>query len=849
MILVITEKPSMSKKIGAALGLAFAGGRYEGVYDGKDIVMMNLRGHILTLKNPDEIAPEITWDTLDLFKDFPRRFELKIAPAMKSDRKGGTPADMYARIEAQLKRSDLEEVWLATDADDEGELLGWEVLEYANHQGPVKRIWISRGEDKKALNEAFENRFDASKTRCIAHAAEAKRRADWMYMYLVRTCTYLARRQAFGPNLGTGKGAEAVFSVGRVQTPALSMIVTRDKEIENFVKKNHFLISGAFEKQGQSLRAKMLVEYTPEVRNMSLPGIEWEPQGRPEDNKPDRPLFVDKGLVESFRDNLKQHADQAVVAEYTEGRRQKQPPKPYSLTDAQKDIGKKLKLSGSKVQLIVSDLYEQGYTSYPRTPNAELPMSMYTQDEIVGMCDAVRGIPDFQEVADRIKKIHVEKNDTYEAFVPKCFVNKEMGHTGLVPTHSKMTAGRLADLRPQKKDDKGKTATPEQMAGVYKMIVARFLAAMLPPAELATQKGKIVVPVEDLLKNPKSTFSIKGERIVDKGFLNYFGDEGQATTFPPLSEGERIRLSSVDLKPETTRPPHRYDTATLPKEMENVAKLVSDPKYKRILEKSEGIGTPATREAIIKVLINRGYVEVKKEEFYSTQKGRDVINALPNSFVSPETTAIWEGFLAQIKEADEETALAKQAEFVTRQGDRINKLIYQFIDHYGPKMKELVVTASKTSANMMKLLQAIEKASGKKAPPNAKNDSNVANKFIKENYSYIEELKKAPPSEAQINLAKKLSDQLKIEIPEDVLTNKIACAKFIDKNIASTPPSEAQIKFAKKLASEMEDAKKPSEEIYKSSKLCREFIDKALGNDKKSGSKNRKPATRSRKTS
>lgn len=841
MILIITEKARISKKYAAVMKLAYKEGAMRGTYEGKEVVMLNASGHLLTLKYPNEVVEGITWESIDLFRKIPRHFELRVQDPSPNAKKGNTPEDMYKKILKELKRNDLEEVWLATDADDEGELLGWEILWHARYNGPVKRVWLSRGEDSASIKKALQERFDGSKTRSIAHAAEARRRADWMYMFLVRTYSYFGKYNALGPNLGEGQGKKAIVSIGRVQTPTLAMIVKRDREIENFVAQDHFTVGASFKKENAEITGKLDINYTQDFRETEPAGISWLPQGKPDENKPDKPLFIDRDMVDGFSSRLKGASSGAVVSHYEEGTRLSNPPITYSLTDAQSDIGKKLKISGGLVQHIISDLYEQDMISYPRTTSAELPISLYTESEMTAILKAIGHHSELKSAAEKVKAIHVDNNDTaYEKFTPKVFSSKEMAHHGLIPTHKAISEDKLNDLSPKKQDGNAIPHTAKQMRDVYLLISKRFLQAMLPPAKLATQKGKIMIPVEDMLGNDKTYFSIKGERVVDPGYLSFFGNSEKDGSYPALVVGEATPLDAIDIKSERTKPPVRYNEASLPKEMENVAKHITDPKYKKIIKNAEGIGTPATRAAIIDTLIGRGYIECTKGAYHSTQKGRDLIDIIPQQFSSPETTAIWEEYLSQIKGCNEEDALVKQANFVEKQALRLEKLIDKVIETFTPKMGERRIAAPKNvSEKMKKMIDAIAKVKGETPPRGVKSDGTKASQYITENKPLLdqarEKARSAPPTEAQLKMVERILPHLPggASVADEVKTSKISCSRFIDQYRAYIPPSENQINLAKKLAEDLPDGEKPSEDVFKSAEKCSDFISKHISKKKK----------------
>jgi Topoisomerase IA len=848
MKILLTEKKDQAEKLAKTMGWRQGKGCFEGKFEGDSIKVVWARGHLVTLKNPDEVVEGLPWDDPSKLLPIPQLFPIKIGDDIKGAPPAAQPKAYLDNIKYHMKEG-VSEFIIATDSDREGEAIGWYVLLYLGYTGPVRRAWFSAGLDEKSLREAMSNLRPSSFTKSWYRAAEARGRSDWAYMFLVRAYTHYASYSVFGSNLGQGSGRSRVMSVGRVQTPALAIIVRRDIEIENFISKDHFKISGLFSAIGSSnsLEAAYSPLVTAEIIEQQPTGVTWEPSkivGKDGEPDPlDTPLFTDKTIVDSFKSRLMAAKNNAKVFSYKEGFRKENPPKTFSLIDAQAAIAKECKISANLAQTILEDLYEQGWTSYARTSKSDLPINFYEPSERNGLLSSLLKLPETQSQARIAMDIHNGTHAKYTKFTPSVFTNKQLEHHGIVPTHQVMTPSEFSGLAPAKKDNDGKIKhKSEHMQAAYLIVVKQFIQALYPAAEYATQDVVFTVPVKDLLGYSDSIFKAKGERITEPGWRTAFSENAEKdSTFPSVKTGELVTLNNIETRAAQTKPPVRYTEITYPKALENVGKEVKDPQLRKRLKDSEGIGTPATRKTIIETLIAREYIEIKKSVFYSTKKGRDLVNVVPKWMSSPETTALWEDYLVKMcEQKDDSIAIRMRDDFVGKQIDQLEKLIRELMSAYngnlGAKIQATPKIVSQKMKDAIKLIAEKKKIS---IPTGALSDPAKAKLFLE---THMTKRGDGPldttPSEGQVKFVQSLISSLPAGtlVPENVLTDRKACSDFIEKSKKFAAPSAGQIEFAKKLIAKLPPGISAPDGVLTSGLICSSFIEEQTKDWKSKGS-------------
>ncbi|WP_062286009.1 DNA topoisomerase III [Neomoorella mulderi] len=388
-----------------------------------------------------------------------------------------------------------------------------------------------------------------------------------------------------------------LLSVGRVQTPTLALVVAREREIRAFKPEPYFEIWATFRKStGETYRGKWFRE------------------------KQDR--LHDRQEAE----NLTKISAGGIVEKIEQKEAREQPPQLFNLNDLQKEANKKYGLTAQKTLDAAQALYEKHkLLTYPRTDSRHLTAAL-VRDTLAGRLEALTGIPDYAGLVPKnlpqLGKRYVDDS-------------KVSDHHALIPTAS----------RP----DLSKLSPAEQK--VYDLVVRRFLAIFYPDARYAVTRVVTAAGGEKFLSH--------GRVELDRGWKAVYGrqDEDEAEskdeesqTLPQLVEGEEVAVQGVEVKAKQTRRPQRYTEATLLAAMENAGRLVEDKEMADTLKTAGGIGTPATRAAIIERLIQVGYLRREKKNLLPTAKGETLIGLVPEEVKSVELTARWEEGLKEIEE-------------------------------------------------------------------------------------------------------------------------------------------------------------------------------------------------------
>jgi DNA topoisomerase III len=511
------------------------------------------------------------------------------------------------------------EVVISTDADREGELIGRLILNHAKYKGSIKRLWLSALDDKsikKALNEIK----DGSETEPLYFAGLSRQRADWMSgINFTRACSNI-----FG-------GIGNVYSVGRVQTPTLNMIVKRDLEIENFISKPYYTITALFNNtSNNSISSEWIVS---------------------EDAKGD-----DDGRC------LKRETASAVVdkcrgkngfiKEYKIEKKKKPAPLPFSLSDLQKKANIKYGLSADSTLKIAQSLYEKyKLTTYPRSDCNYLPISQFEE---------VKNI--FNSLSKLNSSMNVLLDKCNLSFKSKCWNDKkvnESSHHAIIPTsNDKVNLSSMNDMERK----------------VYDLVVKQYLSQFM--GEYVYNQTSILIECE------QEEFKTSGIQLLEPGWKSALAREDNKSNdndqlLPSLTKGETVNCADINLLEKETKPPARYTEATLLSAMKNAGRSIDDKDMKKILAEVQGLGTEATRASIIETLKSRAYISVEKRKYLiSTDKGRSLITQIPESLKSVEITAKWEEKLNLIakKKYDYKTFLDQQIDNVKNQLQDLLKL-------------------------------------------------------------------------------------------------------------------------------------------------------------------------------
>ncbi|EAH6518061.1 DNA topoisomerase III, partial [Campylobacter jejuni] len=563
MKLFIAEKPELGRAIAEGLDGNYKSG--EGYIQKGDNIVTWAFGHILELAKPEEYDEKYKlWKLEDL--PLPIK-EFKYLPKKESKKQ--------LKIICDLIHSDkITSIVNCGDADDEGQILVDEIIQYSKTSKPVFRVLINDLTPKAVKEEIAKIKPNAD-FKGMSERGFARSQADWIVgINLTRAYTIMARKN----------GYEGILSVGRVQTPILALIVNRDKEFENFKSINYYSLLGDFNINNNTIKARLKTE--------------------------------DKILDENLAKEIKESCEnQNAKINLKIENKKEYPPLPYNLLVLQAECAKLFGFSPDKTLEITQILREKHKAiTYNRSDCQYLPETMFEQ------------APNILNII----KENLNSNDEIQALIDssdltiksKAFNDANISaHYGIIPTQNKISS----------------QLTQDELV-VYNLIAKRFIIQFFHPREYQTTTINLEVNQRIFTatqnKTTKSGFRSLWQNIDSEEEQE--NNENDINDLSILKNGDIAKCSLIQIEKKQTKPRPYYTMTTLLKDLNSVAKYVSDERIKKLLiEKdkdkkgeSGGIGTPATRSNHIKTLIEREYIEVskdKKQIIKSTKKGRDLI--------------------------------------------------------------------------------------------------------------------------------------------------------------------------------------------------------------------------------
>lgn len=575
--IVLAEKPSVGRELARVLGCT---GRDKGFSEGPSHIVTWALGHLVELAQP--VA----------YSESYKRWSLRDLPMLPQELKQEVieqTAEQFAIVTALFSRPDVDGLVIATDAGREGELVARWIMKLGGWKGPVQRLWISSQTDS-AIRAGFAALKDGDAYLNLYAAAESRAAADWyvgMNVTRAMTCRY-----------------DAKLSAGRVQTPTLAIMCTREDEIDAF--------SGSF--------------YWTLKADFGSFSASW----RGED---DSARITSAQLAEDLEKSLPGRTGK--VTSLTAQEKSVLPPLAYDLTELQKDANNVLDFSAKQTLDVLQRLYEaHKIVTYPRTD------SRYISHDIVAtLPDRLRALagtpfgPRASLYAGGMLRVDEQR------FVQDAQVTD---HHAIIPTELKVDVKRL---------------NTEEKA-LWELIVIRFLEVLSPDytytstsleAEVDGQKfvTRLTVPVTQGWRDIA--------RVIGRRSAVADEDEGDSdSSLADLKEGDEVTIASVKTRRMTTAAPERYTEATLLSAMEHAGRFVDDASLKKRL--GNGLGTPATRADIIEKLLQNRYIERDGKSLVPTPRGRELIRLVPDQLRSPELTGRWEERLAGISDGSEDAA-------------------------------------------------------------------------------------------------------------------------------------------------------------------------------------------------
>lgn len=590
--LIIAEKPSVAQDIVRALTpTAGKFEKHDEYFEGEHHIVTSAVGHLLEIKAPEEFdVKRGKWSFANL-PVIPPHFDLNPIDKSKS---------RLAAIVKLVKRKDVTELINACDAGREGELIFRLIQQHSKSKHPVKRLWL-QSMTPAAIRDGFDHLRSDKQMLPLADAARSRSEADWLVgINGTRAMTAFNSRD----------GGFFLTTVGRVQTPTLSIVVEREEKIRKHVSRDYWEIKATFAAQAGEYEGKW---FDPK----------WKKNADDVELRADR-LWNEKD-AKAIADAAR--GQPATVTEESKPSTQSSPGL-YDLTTLQREANSRFGFSAKTTLSIAQALYEKHKVlTYPRTDSKHLPedyvavvkntMEMIASEDLPGPLRAL--VPHAKKA---IKEGYVKPNK-------RIFDNAKVSdHFAIIPTL----------IAPK--------SLTEIEAKLYDMVVKRFLAVFFPPAEFQVTTRISVAAGH--------SFQTNGKVMVKPGWLAVYGREAQEddANLVAVEAGEKVRTESVDVNPLKTKPPARYTEATLLSAMEGAGKLVEDEDMREAMQE-KGLGTPATRAAIIEGLIMEKYIFRDGRELVPTAKAFQLTTLLRGlgveDLTKPELTGNWEYQLSEME--------------------------------------------------------------------------------------------------------------------------------------------------------------------------------------------------------
>ena len=501
--------------------------------------------------------------------------------------------DQLRILKKLLARKDVSEVVNACDAGREGELIFRYVAQHFKNQKPVKRLWL-QSMTADAIRQGFATLRDDAEMIPLGEAATCRSESDWLVgINGSRAMT------AFYKEL---LGGFQVTPVGRVQTPTLAILVEREEKIRNFKARPYFEIHGTFAVAAGTYPGKWFDEDFKKSDD--------------EDAKSER--LWDRAKADEIQ--TKCQGKTGTVSEERKPTTQA-PPLLYDLTTLQREANGRFGFSAKRTLQLAQSLYERHKVlTYPRTDSRYLP-----SDNLPIAKKVLAGLD--EPLATHARKALA--NDWVKP-TPRIFNNAKVSdHHAIIPTGAS----------PDKLD--------EYEMKLYDLVARRFIAVFYPPAKFEVTKRITTIEGEK--------FKTDGKILREPGWLEVYGKLAAGEdddSLVPVKEGEPAAAESIEVKELETKPPARYNEATLLSAMEGAGKLIEDEELREAMSQ-RGLGTPATRAAIIEGLLTQEYIRREGRELAASAKGMKLITALReikiDALSSPELTGEWEHKLKEME--------------------------------------------------------------------------------------------------------------------------------------------------------------------------------------------------------
>ncbi len=572
MKLIVTEKPSVAKDIAKVLGI---GKSRDGYMENNDYIITWCVGHLIQLAYPEEYDLKYkSWNINDL-PIFPKQFKYMINPST---------AKQYETVKTLMLSERVDEIICATDAGREGQLIFGYVYVNSGCDKPVKRLWISSMTDE-AIEDGFKKLKDNKEYFSLYQSARARSEADWLVgINATRLFTVKYNR---------------MLTIGRVQTPTLSLIVQRQKEIDGFVSQPFYEVAADCD---------MFI-----ATWFNKDGTRIDEQEKAEE------------IAFRCRDK------EAAVTKLKTKRATVERPLLYDLTELQRDGNRRYGYSAEQTLDAAQNLYEKyKLATYPRTDSRYLTKDM--KSSLPGLLKNIRdGWKGADYCVDKVigQKLNVDKR---------------------VIDDSKVTDHHAIIVTPNIRNASG-INLPERERNILRLILARFIAVFDKKQEYDQTDLEIQIE-SDKFKARGKKVVIPGWKEVEDIMLGKIKDDSEEKEISiNIDVGHKFMPKEISVVTKKTSPPKPYTEATLLTAMETAGKQIENEKLKEEM-KSIGLGTPATRAGIIEKLISVGYIKRNKKNLVPTQNGIQLIEIVHEKLKKPDLTGEWESQLGKISKKE-----------------------------------------------------------------------------------------------------------------------------------------------------------------------------------------------------
>ena len=711
--IVITEKTSQAKDVRTAVG-----SRYGDI--------LPAEGHLFDLLEPEDAVPE--WK---------RWSPILLRPEGLYDTRpaeGGNKAAKLKAIREALRTA--KRVWLATDCDREGQLIGQEILEHYKYRGQVMRVLFT-AQDSQTIRDAFGRAKPNAEYARLYAAAVARRQADQIYnLSLTRTATVIL-----------GRGTRRVIGVGRVKTPTLAIVCKRELEIRDFAPLAYFEI----------------------VATAKVAGGQFQMRHAPQDRIVRREIAQDVvKAAEGFEGKLSVRVDD----------KRQGPPKLHDLPSLQKLCGSRFGWSASKTLELAQELYDgQGkkIITYPRAEVRYLPATLIS--DVPRIVAGLRAGQSFGALP--MPDPPLIRKGASGTFYDKGL--EGASHHAVIPNVN--TIDKLPEVWSRLSSDEKK---------LFDVVARAYLSALMPDFRYRQTTATLDVR--------GSEFRAAGRQPIDLGWRAAFpewqpadekGDEAQL--LPPLRNGETVQLQDPKIENKETRPPPRYNEGTLIEAMQNAWRFIDDEALRERLKEAKGIGTPATRAEIIGGLKKQGFMIAQGKNIVPTKTGLSLFGILKQAdpaLVDPGVTAQLECLLDDVVVGKQEMVDAIDA--VCDVAQRIIGKLKEGAAAGGPPLLGASVgngaSAYPPTLAMRRFADSLSRQKGIKPPPGYKTSISICRKFLSEHApkkadgETVGKLEPKPVSSAQLLYAKKIAQGKGLIIPDDAKTSSATMSAWIDSN-------------------------------------------------------------------